>query len=321
VSEIAAVVIGRNEGDRLVACLTSLVDHVARVVYVDSGSTDGSPEAARRLGAEVVALDMTNPFTAARARNAGLEALADAPPDYVQFVDGDCTLKPGWIDTAHAFLEDHPEVAMASGRRREIHPEASVYNRLCDDEWNTAVGEALACGGDALGRWTALDAVGGYNPTLIAGEEPDLCLRLRVAGWKIWRLDAEMTAHDAAILRFGQWWKRVSRAGHAFAEGAWLHGKTHGHWVGETRRLLLWGLVVPLVTLVAVLLFGGWGLLVLGLYPLQVARLARTRGIRERFSWEWAFFLTLGKIPEALGALRFYRSRLTARRSTLIEYK
>ncbi|MCB1329937.1 MAG: glycosyltransferase, partial [Maritimibacter sp.] len=266
VSEIAAVVIGRNEGDRLIACLKSL-GGVARVVYVDSGSTDGSPAAARNLGADVVALDMTQPFTAARARNAGLDALRDDPPTYVQFVDGDCVLQPGWIDTARAFLDDHPKVAMACGRRREIHPEASVYNRLCDDEWNTPVGEALACGGDALGRWEALDVVGGYNPTLIAGEEPDLCLRLRVAGWKIWRIDAEMTAHDAAILRFGQWWKRVSRAGHAFAEGAWLHGKSQGHWVGETRRLLVWGLGLPLATLLAVLLAGPWGLVLLALYP------------------------------------------------------
>ena len=320
-SEIAAVVIGRNEGERLVACLKSLADQVARVVYIDSGSTDGSPEAARGLGAEVVALDMGVPFTAARARNAGLEALAEAAPDYVQFVDGDCTLQPGWIETAHTFLESHPEVAVACGRRREIHPDHSVFNRLCDEEWNTPVGEALACGGDALGRWEALDGVDGYNPTLIAGEEPDLCLRLRVAGWKIWRLDAEMTAHDAAILRVGQWWKRVSRAGHAFAEGAHIHGAAHGHWVAETRRLLFWGLGIPLVALVAVVLFGGWGLLVLGLYPVQIARLARSRGIANRFSWEWAFFLTLGKIPEALGALKFYRSRLSARRSTLIEYK
>ena len=320
-TQIAAVVIGRNEGARLVACLTSLAGTVARVVYVDSGSTDGSPEAAEKLGAEVVALDMSKPFTAARARNAGINALRSAPPDYVQFVDGDCVLQPGWIDTARAFLDDHPKVAMACGRRREIHPEASVYNRLCDDEWNTPVGEALACGGDALGRWDALRAVGGYNPTLIAGEEPDLCLRLRVAGWKIWRLDAEMTAHDAAILRFGQWWKRVSRAGHAFAEGAALHGKTHGHWVGETRRLMIWGLALPLLILAVVVTIGPWGLVLLGLYPLQIARLARSRGFGDRFSWEWAFFLTLGKIPEALGALRFYRAQLTSKRSTLIEYK
>ena len=51
-----------------------------------------------------------------------------------------------------------------------------------------------------------------------------------------------MTGHDAAIHRFGQWWKRARRAGHAYAEGAARHGRAHGHWVSETRRMLLWGL-------------------------------------------------------------------------------
>ena len=38
---VDAVVIGRNEGARLIACLDSLQGQVRRVVYVDSGSTDG----------------------------------------------------------------------------------------------------------------------------------------------------------------------------------------------------------------------------------------------------------------------------------------
>ena len=50
------VVIGRNEGDRLKTCLSSLPAE-ARVVYVDSGSTDGSPEWANERGIECVKLD------------------------------------------------------------------------------------------------------------------------------------------------------------------------------------------------------------------------------------------------------------------------
>lgn len=320
-SEIAAVVIGRNEGERLVACLASLSGQVARVVYVDSGSTDGSVEMARGRGAEVVALDMSKPFTAARARNAGLDALNANPPDYVQFLDGDCTLAPGWVDIAEEFLAENRDVAVACGRRREIFPDASVYNKLCDDEWDTPVGEALACGGDALMRWEAVTSVGGFDPTLIAGEEPDLCLRLRLENWKIWRLDAEMTGHDAAILRFGQWWKRARRAGHAYAEGAARHGRAHGHWVKDTLRMLVWGLGVPLVILLAVLLVGPWGLVLVLLYPLQVVRLALRRGAGARFSWQWALFMTLHKFAGSLGALGYYWSRLTARQTKIIEYK
>ncbi|MGB0440619.1 MAG: glycosyltransferase family 2 protein, partial [Paracoccaceae bacterium] len=207
---VGAVVIGRNEGQRLIDCLTSMRGQVARIVYVDSGSTDGSQDAATALGAEVVGLDTSVPFTAARARNAGLDHLAaqGRVPGLVQFVDGDCVLDPEWITRAGAFLQDHPEVAVVCGRRRERFPEATVFNRLIDAEWDTPIGEAKACGGDALMRFDALRDAGGYDPGLIAGEEPELCVRLRAAGWKVWRLEAEMTLHDAAISRVGQWWSR-----------------------------------------------------------------------------------------------------------------
>lgn len=209
---IDAIVIGRNEGQRLIDCLSSLqAAGMRRLIYVDSGSTDGSTDAARAAGAEVIALDMTRPFTAARARNAGLERIAEDRdlPDFVHFVDGDCQLQPGWLQVAADFLADHPQVVVVCGRRRERHPRASVYNRLCDLEWDTPVGEELACGGDALMRTQALLAVGGFRDDLIAGEEPELCLRLRRAGGQIWRLDHEMVLHDAAMTRFSQWWRRA----------------------------------------------------------------------------------------------------------------
>jgi GT2 family glycosyltransferase len=315
---IGAVVIGRNEGRRLVDCLASMPADMAPVVYVDSGSTDGSPAAAREAGAVVVALDMTVPFTAARARNAGLAALVrDAPgPEFVQFIDGDCQLHPDWAKAALVFLQARPEVAVVCGRRREAHPERSVWNRLCDAEWNTPVGEALACGGDAVMRTDAVVAEGGYDETLIAGEEPDLCLRLRRAGWKVWRIDHEMTLHDAAMTRLSQWWKRTRRAGHAFAEGAWRHGAApERHWVTETRRAVVWGLGLPVLAGLGMLLVTPWAGLLLLAYPAQVLRLGRRLGA------ERAVFTVLGKLPEAMGVLQFHANRLRRRRSGLIEYK
>jgi GT2 family glycosyltransferase len=311
---VAAIVIGRNEGARLIACLDALAGF-ASVIYVDSGSTDGSVAAAQARGAQVVPLDMSKPFTAARARNVGLEVLPEGA-EFVQFLDGDCILQDGWLAQAMAFLERAPQVAVVCGRRREIHPDASVYNRLVDAEWDTPVGAALACGGDALMRVAPLRAVGGYRDDLIAGEEPELCLRLRRAGWKIWRLDAEMTAHDAQITRFGQWWRRTKRAGHAFAEGAALHGASPDrHWVAETRRALLWGAVGPLLVLFLVLAFGVAGALALLVYPLQVLRLSRLLGLRA------AFFTVLGKFAEAQGATAYFWRRHRGGQKRLIEYK
>ncbi len=312
---VDAIVIGRNEGDRLIACLTSLQGQVAQLIYVDSGSTDGSAQAARDLGAQVVDLDMTQPFTAARARNAGL-ALSQAA--YVQFVDGDCVVDANWIATAAQFLARTPEAAVACGRRREIHPQASLYNRLCDIEWDTPVGPALACGGDALMRRDALAQIGGYRPDLIAGEEPELCVRLRQAGWTIWRLDAEMTRHDAAITRFGQWWKRSRRAGHAFAQGAALHSAPpERHWVAETRRALLWGAALPALILLLTLIHP-WALALALIYPVQVLRLWRRQ---SQHGPGWAVFTVLGKFPEALGALQYHLTRLRGGQSRIVEYK
>ncbi|MEM8729305.1 MAG: glycosyltransferase [Pseudomonadota bacterium] len=313
-----AVIIGRNEGDRLIRCLASAMVQAGPVIYVDSASDDGSVAAAQAAGAEVILLETGLPFTAARARNAGLAALVDRddPPEFVQFIDGDCELRAGWIVQAAAFLAAHPKVAAVCGRRRERFPEASIYNFLTDAEWDTPVGETRSCGGDVLMRVAAIEAVGGYNPGLIAGEEPELCVRLRKAGWKVWRLDAEMTWHDAAMTRFGQWWKRTRRAGHAFAEGAALHGTPpERHNVAQTWRALIWGAALPLAILLGCLVTP-WALALALLWLLKVVRL-KAQGM----GWRRAVFMTLGGIPEALGVLQYHWKRLTGQQSRLIEYK
>ena len=318
---LAAIAIGRNEGPRLERCLESL-SAVQIIIYVDSGSNDGSVEAARTRGAEVVELDMSQPFTAARARNAGLKRLRQIAPntEFVQLIDGDCEIRGGWLQKAVAFLRDHNGVAIVCGRRRERFPENSLYNAHCNREWATPVGETNACGGDALMRLSALEQVGAYNPNLIAGEEPEMCVRLRARGWKIWRLDAEMTWHDAEITRFTQFWKRARRTGHAYAEGAYLHGRApFFHNVTECKRALAWGAVLPLA--IVLLAFATpWFLFCFGFYALQILRIAwRDGGRREAFVH--ATLLTIGKFPEALGIVEFGLRRILGQRAKIMEYK
>jgi len=316
----STITLGRNEGERLIACLNALRFDNGDVVYVDSGSTDGSLDAARAAGAHVVTLDTSTPFTAARARNAGVAALT-RPHTLIQFIDGDCTLDPDWTTVATRFLTDHPDVGVVCGRRRERFPERSIYNAFCDDEWNTPVGEARSCGGDALMRLKAFEAAGGFNPDLIAGEEPELCVRIRAAGWRVWRLDAEMTLHDAAMSRFGQFWQRAKRAGHAFAEGAHMHGNApEYHNVTETRRALLWGVAIPAVIICATLLFGLWALCLALIYPAQVNRLALKDGGHQD-AWVRAGLLTIGKFAESWGIITFYKGKYLGQRARLIEYK
>lgn len=324
-SKVGVVAIGRNEGERLRKCLDSVAGIAGRVVYVDSGSTDGSVEMARAMGVAVVELDMRVPFTAARARNAGFRRLRELLPDlaYVQFVDGDCELVAGWLERAATFLDAHRDVAVACGRRRERHPERSIYNMLCAIEWDAhPVGEAKSCGGDALMRIDALAAVSGYRPDLIAGEEPELCIRLRAAGWRVWFLNDELTLHDAAMTRFRQWWNRALRAGYAEAQGAELHGAPpEYHCVRELLRAWFWGLGIPAGVLGLFPSWGGWALVLLLLYPLQIVRLAMRGQRSPRDNWWLAVFLVLSTFPTMLGQLKFLKDRYLRRQAHLIEYK
>ncbi len=326
-NRIGLVAIGRNEAQNLRQCLLSSKRSGVLIVYVDSGSTDGSVELVRSLGVDVVELDLSTPFTAARARNIGLVHLLQANKqiEFVQFVDGDCELVSGWLEYAQRELNAQPNVAVVCGRRRERFPDLSIYNRLCDLEWDTPIGETKACGGDAMMRLEAFQQVGGFNPALIAGEEPELCVRLRQKGWKILRLNAEMTLHDAQIKSFSQWWKRAIRAGHAYAEGAWLHGREpERHWVTESRSIWFWGLLLPLLALGMAWPTHGFSLLLLVGYPVLVGRIfvnLRRQNIYREHAALYALFCVLSKFAQVGGAMQFLQRWLLSTKSMLIEYK
>jgi glycosyltransferase involved in cell wall biosynthesis len=330
---LGIVVIGRNEGERLRVCLESLRD-VERKVYVDSGSTDGSQALARRMGVTVVELPTPPNFTAARARNEGLAKLIELDPElkFVQMIDGDCEVAPHWLDHAAAALAADDRIAAVFGRLRERHPDASVYNMLCDDEWNVPVGEAASCGGNAMFRVEALTEAGGYSPGLIAGEEPDLCLRMRRKQWRIVRIDAEMGVHDAAISRFSQYWRRARRGGHACAELLHRHGRgSDPHWKRQALSTWVWaggllgGLSLGLIGLAS---GADWMLYAAaaaaGLFAAQTIRLVlvrRREGWNFRRAGAWAVLLMAGKIPQLLGFVQFHLRRGNSARLKLIEYK
>jgi len=323
---VGVVAIGRNEGERLVRCLESVIPIAQAVVYVDSNSTDQSVANAKQRGVECVQLDLSKPFTAARARNEGFNRLLELQPqlEFVLFLDGDCELVADFPGKALAVMQARPEVAVVCGRRRERFPDASVYNRLCDIEWNTPVGDADACGGDALIRVEPFRKVGLYHPELIAGEEPEMCQRLRLAGFKIARIDADMTLHDAAMTKFGQWWKRSMRAGFAYASN-YSRTKTSPLpiWGREYRSNWIWGIALLLLPLPCLALaWWTWGLSLLPLLGFawqgwRVYKYRRGQGDTGAAARLYSAFTVLGKAPQVIGQLKFHRER----RATLIEYK
>lgn len=325
--EAAAVVIGRNEGERLVRCLLSTKEQIEIIVYVDSGSTDGSVEFARSIGVDVLCLDMRIPFNAGRARNEGFHYVTSKYKElkYVQFIDGDCELCPEWVKAGTGFLEKNPEYAIVSGRVKERHPDASIYNGLCDIEWSGSGGDVRSCGGIFLILVQAFSEVNGFNAGMAAGEEPEMCFRIRQNGWKLFTLDELMVLHDAGIYHFYQWWKRSIRGGLAYAHGLYLHYKdTRPHHLRENARILSWAAGIPVLVLITFMILGVPGLLILCLYPWhfikQLYRMKKKTG-NSRLSTGYAFYSTIEKFPQFYGQLVFLKRLFFSQNNDIIEYK
>jgi GT2 family glycosyltransferase len=325
---VAIVAIGRNEGDRLKGCLRAAMASARTVVYVDSGSEDGSAEYAASVGCIVVRLDPSQPFSAARARNEGFARAMEQNPDvdFVQFVDGDCDLVDGWLKRGVAALNERQDAGIVWGHVREIHPEASVYNRLCDLEWRQQPGEVDACGGIFMMRAKTFCAVGGFRADVIAGEEPEFCVRVRRLGWRILLRDVPMTRHDMAMTRFGEWWRRTRRTGHAYAQVAALHGENgERRNVRDCRKVWLWALALPASALcLAPFTYGLSLVAMLALYAFQFCHIylgGKKRGWGSGDALTYAWFTVIAKFPMLAGMLTYHWRKMRGRAMTIIEYR
>lgn len=316
---VGVVVIGRNEGERLEACLNSLMYSEAPVVYVDSNSTDDSVALATSYGVGVVSLDPAKPMSAARARNAGAAWLREHYPetDYIQFVDGDCELDEQWLDVAGESLSENTNAAVVCGVLRERNTEGSVYNRLCQMEWRRGIGVIDSCGGIFLARAAAFEEVNGFDDALEAGEEPDLCRRLRQDGWEIHSIAEPMATHDAGITSFRQWWRRTKRAG--FAAAALAHRERDSDarpYTKRTRSNLAWCAALPIGLLVGLVSGNTASLILIGLVytllGLRIGRSMRARGEYPDDARTYALFTTIGKVPQTLGAVAYAWSRISS---------
>jgi glycosyltransferase involved in cell wall biosynthesis len=305
-------------------------------VYVDSGSSDGSLERVRALGILGIALDPARPFTMGRGRNEGFAHLKSLLPSggYVQFVDGDCELDPDWLATATRLLDQRPELCAVTGYLREMQPEASVYNRLFDIECRGPRGDIPACGGNAMYRADAFARAGGFNETLIAGEEADLCFRLKEQGGVIWRAADRMARHDADMHTFRQWWTRSIRTGHAYAESFALYGRRHPRFGRRSLSSLLYGIALPAGGVAAVLAGGffplgravqaaGLAVPLAGWVKVGFSGYASRRRLGDGVS-DAALFgaaCVITKTPEAFGVIKYATNRLRRRATPLIEYR
>ncbi|MFO1417774.1 MAG: glycosyltransferase [Methylotetracoccus sp.] len=328
--KLSVVVIGRNEGDRLIHCLESVTQGTASIgntelIYVDSSSHDGSPARAAERGARVLTVHPERP-SAAVGRNAGWRI---ASGDYVLFLDGDTVLDAGFVAAALPQFED-PSIAVVWGHRRESRPDASIYNRVMDLDWIYPAGPSAFCGGDALMRRHVLEELGGFSDGLIAGEEPELCQRIRERGYVIQHIDQPMTRHDLAITRWASYWKRAVRAGYAYAEVSQrLKDSRFPLWRREAARNLIHaGVLLGALAAGIIAAWAGLGsVAVLGLVAFYAALALRTA---YKVRWKSADRVTLllyglhshlQQIPIAVGQSLYWLDRVRGRQRFLIEYK
>lgn len=327
---VSVVVIGRNEGERLARCLHSVqaADWTGlrhELIYVDSGSSDGSLELARSQGALALALDDSSPC-AAKGRNLGWRR---ARGKFVLFLDGDSELQPGFIGKALATLAGEARLCAVWGHVRESRPAQSIYTRLLDLDWIHPAGRSPYFGGIALLRRSALVEVEGFDPALKAGEEPELGARLRAAGWEIEHIDVPMALHDLAITTLRAYCQRAYRSGMAYAEVA-LRMRQLGDplWQFESRRDFYQGLLYTLAPLLFAISCWIAGPLAAWLPALTLIGLSRSAW---RCRWkapgqpllclQYALHSHLQKIPALAGQLAWRRARQQQREMELIDYK
>jgi cellulose synthase/poly-beta-1,6-N-acetylglucosamine synthase-like glycosyltransferase len=327
---VSVVVIGRNEGERLERCLESIaimrpIGAEVEVIYVDSASSDDSVERAAKWCAKVIRITPQHACAAA-GRNAGWKAASSA---IVLFLDGDTVLAPGFVAGSLHHFQD-PQIAVVFGHRRELRPQSSIFNRVLDLDWVCPSGPALFCGGDALIRRSVLEKVHGYDEHLIAGEEPDMCWRIRALGYIVLHVDREMVAHDLAMTRWSQYWRRALRSGYALAEISTRFRRTNSPlWLRESRRNYVHGIaLLALVLLVLPLsLIGSSFTPILAAIGSLSTLALRTA---HRTKWRSADLVTrllygvhshVQQVPILFGQLKYWIDRMTGRTPTLIEYK
>ncbi len=324
-NKIGLVIIGRNEARNLSLTLPRLPASIQAVVFVDSDSSDDSVAIAKANNVDVIELDMSKPFTAARARNTGFQEITKKHPglEFIQFLDGDCELDADFIEKAVIHFQENDDTGIVVGRNRERYPEKTVYNSICDVEWNTPLGNLNSCGGIFIIRKMLFESLGGFNEALIAAEEPELCLRLRQSGHTIFRIDAEMSLHDANMTNIRQWWTRCVRAGHSFADCRCRYKNTEEEmYVSETRRIWVFGGFFFVSLFLTLLIDWKFSILFL-FYPLQMLRIRANlpERIPEEQKTPYAVSCGVAYVPQLFGLMKYHSNRLLNRQSRIIEYK
>ena len=201
---LCSVVIPTYNGRALLeTCIASVSRHTPRdlpseVVVADDGSTDGTAEwlASTYPDVRVVRLTVNSGFCA--AANAGIAAARGA---FIQLLNNDTEVTPGWIEAALAPFDDPNVGSVAplvlvrhdSMRVDSAGDSYSLVGWPCKRghgeaaaKWSNRPADRVfgASGSSAFYRASALRKVGGFDPSFGSYyEDVDLAFRLRWAGY------------------------------------------------------------------------------------------------------------------------------------------
>ncbi|MDB4634321.1 glycosyltransferase [Rubripirellula sp.] len=190
--EVTAVIIGRNEEEYIAMAIKSVLKVGTRlggveVIFVDSASTDQSIEVAAEFPIRILQLKPDWPLCVAAGRYTGVR---HAKGKHILFLDGDSEVGEQWLVEATEFLNANPLYGGVAGVLNERYVDESGEciggkENVRDQDLTVYKTEKKSLGGIALFRSEAIDQVGSVNPHLPTAEDHELCLRLRVRGFKL----------------------------------------------------------------------------------------------------------------------------------------
>jgi len=160
------------------------------VILVDSASSDSTIEFAQEYPIDVLRLRPDQILTPAAGRYVGYKR---ARGEFILFVDGDMELCHGWLGDALSMMQTDCTVGVATGQIVDVSP-GETKPRVENVE-RSGCKNVSYCGGAALYRRSVLESVGVFNPYLYSEEEPELCLRIRHAGYRIVELQRTVVFH------------------------------------------------------------------------------------------------------------------------------
>lgn len=209
----------RNCEDYVKEAIDSIVDQdfpheLMELIFIDDGSEDNTLSVIQEC---VSKIDISAKVFHSSWRGLGHArnmVAVNAEGDYILWVDGDMVLSRDFVRKLVEFMEKHPKVGIAKGEQAlepggnllaTLETYARAAGRMVDYQSEKARSKALGTGG-SIYRIEAIRQAGGFDENLRGyGEDWDIEMRVRAAGWSLHTTNTKFLDYE----RFGLTWKNL----------------------------------------------------------------------------------------------------------------